>query len=562
MCNDSNNGKPLSRRNFLGGALTVGAGSFLFDPVRAVTEGIADSFITKAHAEATGTVAGRNYVNIQMAGAPIRYQFDQWLRISNGDPALQVVNATKVLNAMTCNSFNVAADGKVTPAMRYITYNNVLVPHLFGQKVFNSKGEQRPLTDLLKNMLVVRGFGSGLDGHEFNMRLQVTPIGGVSTISGVVAENSATTFDSIQWPDRGSRGVYASSGGKPQSKLAGTTPLNTLMEGFGNPKNVASRNLKSKYQEAMELAQNRLKAYARSENAGAKLLSQNLTNASEMMKKGVSDLNSYWTAAVARYKAAIESSMRQTNIVGVSDKPLTSDESVSWNFGTGDIIPFSKERDVRDAIINVSIKNYAESLALAEYALKEKLASSIDVRADELMNVAIQAAKTTSTVAKPLGLDMHNTGSNAVILLMNSYYRGIAAGILELKDQLGAEIWENTVVQLQGDFGRTARSAGSGSDHGYNQMVTSAFTGAFTNGPVVVGNIKLAGHSAAYDGTQGIAAPIEGYNQKGMPSAVMAASTVTALLNVKHNPYANSAAPLVSLGNGVLKALATAKIVA
>jgi uncharacterized protein (DUF1501 family) len=124
---------------------------------------------------------------------------------------------------------------------------------------------------------------------------------------------------------------------------------------------------------------------------------------------------------------------------------------------------------------------------------------------------------------------------------MNSYYRGLTAGILELKDQLGATLWENTVVQIQGDFGRSAKADGSGSDHGFNQMVTSAFSGAFTNGPIVIGNIKQSGSEEKYSGTQGMAAGIPGYNQKGMPSPSMAASTITALLGVPHNPFANTA---------------------
>ncbi|WII72905.1 DUF1501 domain-containing protein [Bdellovibrio sp. 22V] len=562
MCNDSSNNNPFSRRSFLGGALTLGAGTFLFDPFRSLTEGIADGLIMKAYGESGGVNASRNYINIQMPGAPLRYQFDQWLRVSNSDPALAMVAATKKINPMIANSFTIDSQGKVDLAYKTFAFNNVLAPHMFSHHVYNSKGQKRPLTDLLKHMLVVRGFGSGLDGHQFNMLAQQVPIGGVSTISGLVAENTKATFDSVQWPDRGGNGAFVSNQGKAQSKVGGTKPLNTLMEGFGQPSAKGTRNLKTAHAEAMELAQARLKAYSRSENTGAKVVSQNLSNASNMMKKGVGNLDSFWTDAVARYKAAIEASMREINLVGISDKPLTSDESAIWNLGTGDIIKQSKERDVREAIKNVSLQNYAESLAMAEYLIKQGLSNSIDIRADALMNLSILTPGTTAATARNLGLDMHATGGAAAVLFATSYYRGIAAGILELMDQLGPQVWQNTVVQVQGDFGRTARSNGSGSDHGFNQMVTSAYSGAFSNGPVVVGNIKLAGHSAAYDGTQGIAAEIPGYNQKGMPSPTMASATVTTLLGVDHNPYKNTAASLVSLTNGTLKPVVPAKIVA
>ncbi|MBO9666285.1 MAG: DUF1501 domain-containing protein [Bdellovibrio sp.] len=559
MCDDSMNNK--SRRNFLTGAFTLGAGTFILDPIRALSEGITDHFISQAMAETTGTVASRNYVNVQMGGAPIRYQFDQWLRTSVSDVALANVAATGALNPMICNSFNIDSAGKVTMAMRTTTYRNMIVPIIFSQSVYNSKGQKRALTDLLNNMLVVRGYGSGLDGHQFNIIAQQAPIGGVPTLTAIAAESSPTTFDSIQWPDRGGNGTFISNAGKAQNKIPGTTPLTTLMEGFGTPANKAAYNLKNTYASSMELAQARLKSYARSNNAGSKIVSQNLTNATDMMKKGVSNLASYWSEAVPRYQAAIYTSMRESNLPGISDKPLISDETAPWAVGTGDILKVSKNMDARDMIKAVTISNFAQSMALTEYILKEGLAASLDVRADGLAGLAIRGVNDTAAISRNLGLDIHATGAPMVVLLMTAYFRAIAAGILELSDQLGPQLWSNTVVQLQGDFGRTARSNGTGSDHGYNQMVTSAFSGAFNNGPIVVGNIKQAGSSANYDGTQGLAAAISGYNQSGAPNPAMAASTVTALLGVSHNPFANTASPLVSLTNGTLKTAATAKIV-
>lgn len=560
MCNDSSD-KNLSRRNFLGSALTLGAGTFILNPVRALSEGIADSLILQAHAEAAGIKISRNYINIQMGGAPLRYQFDQWLRVNVDDPNLSPVTTTGNLNPMTCNSFSIDSQGNVTPTYQTFNYRNVLTPILFSQSVFNSKGEARPLTDLLNHMLVIRGFGSGLDGHQFNMLTQQMPIGGVPTISGLVAENSKSTFDAVQYPNRGGNGAFVSNKGKSQNKVSGAKPLNSLMEGFGKPTNIPVRNLKTHFKEAMDLAQTRLKDYIRSENSGSKIVAQNLTNASAMMEKGVNNLDSYWNDAVTRYKNAIESSMRQLNLTAISDKALKSDETNRFRMGTGDNFILSKERDVREAIKEVSLQNFAEGLALTEYLIKEGMACSIDIRADALLGLNIMTTTSAAVQKKNLGLDMHNTGSATAILFMTSYFRGLSAGILELMDQLGPEIWKNTVVQVQGDFGRSARSNGSGSDHGFRQMATSVFSGAFNNGPIVVGNIKLGGHNSGYDGTQGIAAPIDGYNQKGSPSPAMAAATVTALLGIDRNPYQNTASSLVNLDNGTLKAIFPPKIV-
>ncbi len=65
-------------------------------------------------------------------------------------------------------------------------------------------------------------------------------------------------------------------GGKAQTRVVQETLHGQLMEGFGNPTNMGLRNLKNSFKDAMELAQARLKSYARSENSGSKILAQNL----------------------------------------------------------------------------------------------------------------------------------------------------------------------------------------------------------------------------------------------------------------------------------------------
>ncbi len=74
---------------------------------------------------------------------------------------------------------------------------------MFSQQVYSSNSQRRALSDLLDNMLVIRGFASGIDGHPFNAVVQQAPLGGVSTLSGLAAESSVSTFDAVQWPGRG-----------------------------------------------------------------------------------------------------------------------------------------------------------------------------------------------------------------------------------------------------------------------------------------------------------------------------------------------------------------------
>lgn len=560
----------FSRRDILtGGALIGGTaltGIFAPSPVERVLDAISMGIIRKAEAEATGVDGVRNYLNIIMSGAPSRYVFDHWLRTYHSDPALQY-------NPMVSTRF-VNSGGRAAGVINeYFEYRNLLVPHMFSHRVYNSAGAQRPLTDLLNHMLVIRGYGTGFDGHPFNATAQQSPVGGVASVGGMAADESKKTFEAVQWPDRGDFGSFASLGGKALNKLTGS-PLTNLMEGFGSPQSglVAGRNLKNRNVAAYELAQARLNAYARSNHAGAPIVAKNLSNATAMMKKGIADIDSFWAPAVARYKAVIESSLRQSGLVGISDLALISTQDATWkmhvsdgNFG----LIVSGDYDLRSALPTVQAPAFLpEGLALAEYVFRKGLVTSLDIMSGEQSGWVLKQAGTGVIASHNLIHDMHESGAAAGLFQTTTYYRGLAAGLLELVDQLkgatinGKTVWSETVVQLISDFGRSARSDGSGSDHGFNQMVTSVFSGAFANGPFVVGNIALGGHGGGYNGTQGIGVAISGYNQNGRPTPVAAASTVAALLRLPKNHYENLAAPLVKLNGDSLVAVYTGKIVA
>ncbi|MFS4457668.1 hypothetical protein [Bdellovibrio sp. HCB2-146] len=558
--------KGFNRRDFMTGTAVLGASVLTPTPVERLAEVLTRGLISRAQAESIGIEGPRNYLNILMFGAPLRYCFDHWMRTKASDPALE-------FNPMVATKM-VSSGGRVVGTENAtFNYNGTLVPHMFSHSVYNGKGAQRPLTDLLNHMLVIRGFGTGFDGHAFNVIAQQSPVGGIATLSGVAADMSKKTFEAVQWPDRGSVSSYTSMNGKALNKLAGATPLKSLLEGFGSPQQglVMGRNVKDRNRAAYDLAQARLKAYARSNYAGAKNLSLNMTNAVDLMKKGTNNIDSFWPAAVARYKSVIELSMRQSGLAGISDVPMISAQNELWKVhvaaGNRGLI-VGANSDFRDAIKTMAaIDHLAEGLAMAEYVFRENLVTSLEISTGELSGLNILEQNVAQFVSHVGIKDMHETGAITGLLITAAYFRGLSAGILELMDQLKGiqtstgTAWSDTVVQVISDFNRSARISGGGSDHGYNQMVTSVYTGAFDKGPYVVGNIHLSGHGGGYAGTQGIAAPISGYTQKRMPNPTMAASTVTALLRVNKNPFENLAAPLVRLENGRLVLASEASIV-
>lgn len=551
----SHDNKHFKRRDFLIGASTLGAAALFPTPVEMLLKTLTGSFIRQAQALENGDP--RNYINVMMPGAPSRFVFDHWLRISESDPSL-------IANPMVATKY-VSSGGRAV-GLEYATfnYNGVMVPHMFSHNVSSGDGTQRPLTDLLNNTLVIRGYGSGLDGHPFNAQQQQAPVGGISSLAGCAADYSKKYFEAIQWPNRGAYSAYTSMEGKALNKIPGATPLASLMEGFGAASAPAARNVRERNVAAFEQASAVLKSHANSENFGASSLNNNLDNALALLKKGANGIDGYWNQAVERYKNLIQNSMRASGLLGISDSPLISDESVLWRCFTvaGTTLVMSKDYDLRTGVSTMTpAALMAEGFALAEYIIKEGLGTSIEIWVPEIPNVTLMAQGETTTSIHAISPDMHETGAMSSLLICTAFYRGLAAAILELSRQLGSNGWSQTVLQVMGDFARSARTDGSGSDHGFNQMVTSVYSGAITNGPFVVGNIRRSGlNDSTYAGTQGVGSSIDGYNQKGMPTPVMAASTVAALLNLPHNPFENLAAPLVKLENGQLKVQAAAKL--
>lgn len=568
MSSDSNN-SGFNRRQFLGGGLLFGFSGLAASPLEMLVKILTDDLISKAQAQEAGVVPTRNYVNLLLPGAPNRYVFDQWLQT---DP-----NSTlKVLaNPMNTTALLAANGNAVNTQYSTFNYKGLLVPTMFSHNVIGGNGQQRPLSDLLDNMMVIRGYGSGVDGHTNNAVMQMGPLGGTSSISGVAADYSAKTFQALQYPARKEWGNYSSSTGKALNVVGTNLPLNDLMAGFGAP-GAKTASLLLRQQNAIDIAQARLQAYVKSDFTGSATLAKNMTNATALMKKGISDLDGFWSEATARYTKAFQDSARMTGLPGLSDMTLVPNPAdPKWNvhISEGDraVMP---NGDLTSIITNFKPPAYLiEGFALAEYVLTQGLVTSLElmIPTDDpgkiILADGIHGSDSSTTFS--YHNDMHNMGAIATVITTSILFRGISAVILELADKLkttklqnsSADLWSQTVLQITSDFGRSGRTDGTGADHGINQMITSVYSGIIKS-PLVIGNIYQTNHnSSGYGGTQGVGAPIDDYYKSSMPTPVMMASTVANLLGAPTNPYANIAPPLASVQNGQVIALAKGKMV-
>ena len=531
--------KLMNRRDLLKLMSISGAGAST--PMDFLFANIVSQFLYQAQAEAAGTLTSRNYVNANLFGGPIRIQFDHWLRTNADDPPM-------AFNGLAGTAFTYNSSGQAT-GMEYRTYNyrGYQVPHLFS--TFSSADQDA----FLDQFLVVRGYGSGMDGHPFNNAIQTLSLAGAPSISGLFMDKSDKSFQGVQFPNR--IGGFASQKSLSLNKLGSTgNPLNTLLQPIiKKASQNYSRDLRDRYSSTISAMRAQLRNIAADSKAGT-IASQTMSDAYSMFNRGAPDITSWWTMNVASYTSVMEAAMRESAIPGITARhdnsgaiSVVSDGSSKYRLsGLKGDWTFAVGVDLAQCRANMTLANFAEGLALAEYVLTNNLSTVAEIDIGSFDGVW-QTPTAGAAQSIPQNKDQHTTGAYPIVLYQSLVFRGVIAALLRFKTQLQvAGKWDQTIVQITGDFGRTLRATEDGSDHGFNQMVSSIFSGVIKGGPYVVGNISTKGQNNL-NVTQGYGVPIPGYNQKGIPSPIALTSTVYGLTDVDRNPWQNLAAPLVTL---------------
>ncbi|RYF50058.1 MAG: twin-arginine translocation signal domain-containing protein [Cytophagaceae bacterium] len=210
-----------SRRDFLKMTGLAGAAGFAY-MARSPHELLARTMIRNAfvmgEAAEAQVAPSKAYVNIMMFGGPLRYTFDHWLRASASDPAM-------MFNSTTGTAFTYNASTRQVTGTEYRTFNHngVLIPQLFAAL---SSSDRNAFMD---SFLAIRGYGSGIDGHGQNSSLQMQPLAGAASLSGIVADQSQLSYKSIQTPARGAASKFLSENSVGQSILNGNDPVADLL---------------------------------------------------------------------------------------------------------------------------------------------------------------------------------------------------------------------------------------------------------------------------------------------------------------------------------------------
>ncbi len=515
--------KEINRRELLQFLGLAGCNAML-SPLNLLTQSIISGAVTKAYA-AEVNLNPRRLLYIQFPGAPARWMFDFFLNPYNSPgfvPNRQAV--TKYIES----------GGRYTDTeYKTVLLKGIQAPWMWQFNLPTPNGGSRPMSDLMDNLLALQGLDSGSDSHDISRASVFTPLGALQSFTALPSDYSNSPIKAAS-ADANNL-IFRSKKGFSNISIANSPNLiQTLMDPFTNKTSAAYNNKKSQLKNYLDAATASLTRYAESEHPGAATLAADQKSANELLASALGDVSVYWTNAVAKYTELIRRSLDQTNpLPGLSDLPVGTTATRSNLYRLNLDGTMATNPDLRERLPFNEVGNLARHMALAEYLFVNKLTHSL--------TIAPGISATT---------DEHGTGM-MVSLLTNTYnWRAYAACLLELITQLkAANVFQDTVIAMIGDFNRSPRNDGFGSDHASRSSSGVFYSGAI-QGPLILGKMEANSNpDRAKFGTSSSGSVGKGNGTRDYASLL---SSSAALLRV---PSPVTAKPsMVAEANGVIVA--------
>ncbi len=436
-----NNDKKLSRRQLMEASVAM-AGVTYLSPLELMVSSILDGLVAKAHAQTLG-IQARNYVFMQLPGGPPRWT---WCPFTPFDDYRNL--ATNI---------NVGTRYISTSQIQYITknINGINMPWLWQYDVAKAGGGERPMSELMDDTLFMRGVDCGNPAHTGAQALQFLPQGASSTFTAFSADQNPNPIAHI---DMGtSRSIWKSSNNKTRVNLpTNSSMLKSLLSPFIGISSSNFQANKNKIDQAIKSSMASLSESTASDHPGASAIISSQKDATDLMRRSFNDLDKEFSDRVNKYEDLVRRSKDTfSNLPGITDA----------NAG-----------GMRDAYKNSQFRNLSRYFAVTEYVLVNGYSSSLSFR-----------------VRGITPFDEHDLDPLKSLMGNSMLNRVLAACILELKDTLAAKgIWDETLINLSGEFGRYSRSNGEKGSHHAPQGGTISLIGGALKGREVIGNIKAS----------------------------------------------------------------------
>jgi hypothetical protein len=495
----------VSRRDLLKGLGAVCGMSLLQDRM---TNQIVNSFISSAQA-APGDLSGFRYINFTTPGGIPRWYFDLPIAPNGND---SFVANKQVITKMRMDN------GKAVGEYAHTKMGNFFLPLMWSYPIPLSGGGTGTLKELAYSGLFIRGVDQGLDGHEFNLLRQNSPVPGGMTYSGLFADTGETP---IPVANNAAFFEHRSAKNKANIPFPYRSDLKVMSSSFNsfkttNPKSFSRRDMAERTIEAA------VKSIQKTQGASSPYMGaikSNRDNAMDLLMSDFATIDTEYAALFNKYQALILAALK-IELPGVTDNPIYA-TAADPRFNIF-IPPFTlnlqatdKTGDIRSGFENIMPSPaFAHAFALAEFLITKNLSTSVianlgfwnnfDIINYNFINAATGKFELQSVSSlRSIGTDAHNTGTFPSLIQFVRHYHCYATCLHELMSVLKAKkLYDQTLIHTTTDFNRIPRTNGSGSDHGYNGCATSVFSGRITQ-PIVTGNIAQGANSV---GTWGAAA--------------------------------------------------------
>lgn len=487
---------------------TGGSVAFQRSALNILMGSVVSGIARQALAQEAG-IKPRKHLFIEMVGAPPRWTFDLFLTPYS--------STGFVRNPMVATSYT--ASGGAYTGVQYQTtkINGVNAPWLWQFDVPKAGGGSRPMAELMNNMLAIRGIDIGDFQHESAQVKLFLPPGASASLVSLAAVNSGTPIpaldvDSTRYTFRSAAPIT------PVHLSTNKTMLATLMDPFTNKTGATFTAKRTALATYINRALAALQDYAVSQHPGAASIFASQKGADDLLRGAVGDLTQAWSSLYGKYHDIVTRGIDVTDTIpGISDMPIGgSTRDNQYRIYDPYII---KTADMRDAFKNIYIVSLAEHFAVAEYVLLNNISGSVTIAPQQIFGCNVGGT------AVDLGFDEHNMGTMVSLLTNSLYNRAFAGCMLELIDRLkAAGIFNETVIDVRGEFGRYGRTDGSGSDH-EDTGGSAAFYSGIIQGPMIVGNVR----NNSGPGNVGGAAPIAKLNNNVLDPDYLASSIATLL---------------------------------
>ncbi len=479
--------RDVTRRDLLR-LLGMGAGgSLISSPLMMIVDSIFKSNILRSAAHAQGLPSKpRKYVFVQMAGAPSRWVYDLFLTPYQTD-----LTPISVLGTRYTGSTTYTGVGYST-----ISKNGINVPPMWGFSVPAPGGGTRPMSNLLSNLLHIRGIDSNLSSHDASRASQFKALAASASVTALTADYSDAPLKALNvgcsnwvFTSRNNRGYVA------LPRVESQNLLQTLLSPFVSK---ASSDFVGKAQtisSAINNAVANLNTFALNRHPASMQTIQAQADANRMLEGNFGDLAQQWTALVDKYENLIKRSLSKIEVFpGFTDKPVgaTSGRGIGYSYNTRAVTIADLKNMIQPT---TTIGFLAEHFAVAEYVLVNNISESISISPGGLVNLNSGSA-TFGQV-----FDEHFCGFMPTLLTNFYFYRAFSACLLEFVERLKAQgIFDDTIINVSGEFNRSPIHNGSGSNHGHSSV---AIYSGLVNGPILLGNIAKDTPSSPYPGTWG-----------------------------------------------------------